>query len=109
MCHPDDWDSMNWRTGLTIAEARANIKVLKFKRNTEVKPALKALKDLWNCSNIKSRDKNTALKTRIKELEETLTVVNNDIAGEEQFIKDYLKEKDEFSRKIKLIRSNVDK
>lgn len=107
MCHPDDWDSMSWRTGLTVAEARANIKLLKFKRNTEIKPALKALTDLWNCSNHKNREKNKALRVSLQKLNDDLIAINNDIAGEEDFLKSYLKEKDDFSRKVKLLRADI--
>ena len=40
-CHPDDMDFESERVGLTIAEARANIKVLRHMRDCEVKPQLK--------------------------------------------------------------------
>lgn len=45
-CHPDDMDMESERTGLCIAEARANIKLMKFKKNFEIQPALKAIKHL---------------------------------------------------------------
>jgi hypothetical protein len=51
-CHPDDIDFESERVGLTIAEARANIKVLHHIRKCEVKPQLKILKHLYN--NMKS-------------------------------------------------------
>jgi hypothetical protein len=37
-CHPDDTDFESERVGMTIAEARANIKVLCFMRDCEIKP-----------------------------------------------------------------------
>ena len=47
-CHPDDEDFESERVGLTIAESRANIKVLRHIRNCEIKPQLKILKHLFN-------------------------------------------------------------
>ena len=43
-CHPDDEDMCSKLVGQTIAEFRALIEVLKYKRDCETIPALKALK-----------------------------------------------------------------
>ena len=51
-CHPDDLDFESERVGLTIAEARANLKVLRHMRDCEIKPQLKILNHLF--SNIQS-------------------------------------------------------
>ena len=45
-CHPDDMDFERARVGLTIAEARANIKELRHMRDCEVKPQLIILNHL---------------------------------------------------------------
>lgn len=46
-CHPDDQDMMSKLTGQTIAEYRATIKYLRFIRDCELQPQLKALKQLY--------------------------------------------------------------
>jgi hypothetical protein len=46
-CHPDDKDMMSKLTGQTIAEYRATIKYLRFIRDCELQPQLKALKQLY--------------------------------------------------------------
>ena len=46
-CHSEDMDFANERVGLTIAEARAVLKVLRFVRDTEVAQQIKILKHLY--------------------------------------------------------------
>ena len=50
-CHPDDRDMMSKLTGQTIAEMRATIKYLRFIRDCELQPQLKALKQLYYSMN----------------------------------------------------------
>jgi hypothetical protein len=50
-CHPDDRDMMSKLTGQTIAEMRATIKYLRFIRDCELQPQLKALKQLYYSIN----------------------------------------------------------
>ena len=50
-CHPEDRDMMSKLTGQTIAEMRATIKYLKFVRDCELQPQLKALKQLYYSMN----------------------------------------------------------
>ena len=50
-CHPDDKDMMSKLTGQTIAEYRATIKYLRFIRDCELQPQLKALKQLYYSMN----------------------------------------------------------
>lgn len=50
-CHPDDRDMMSKLTGQTIAEYRATIKYLRFIRDCELQPQLKALKQLYYSMN----------------------------------------------------------
>ena len=47
-CHPDDMDMISERTGCCIAEARAYIKALRFKRDHEIQPKLDVLRHLYN-------------------------------------------------------------
>ena len=105
-CHPDDMDYESERTGLCIAEARANIKVMKFKRNCEIKPAVGAMKHL--VSNIKMsnkcNEKSNELRliySNLNRLEKQLDTINNDIAEEEQYLKEYIQKKDEFYKKLR--------
>ena len=98
-CHPDDEDFESERVGLTIAEARANIKVLRHMRDCEVKPQLKILNHLL--SNMKtSKSYNPIsyeakmLRSQIRTIEKELATISNAIADEQKFIKDYIDGKD---------------
>lgn len=105
VCHPEDMEFANERVGLTIAEARANIKVLRFIRDHEVKLELNALKHLY--SNIQtSKNHNPKshesrrIRSQIRALERELTEVNNMIADEKHFIKDYIDGKDKLYKRL---------
>ena len=50
-CHPDDQDMMSKLTGQTIAEYRATLQYLRFIRDCELQPQLKALKQLYYSMN----------------------------------------------------------
>ena len=50
-CHPDDQDMMSKLTGQTIAEYRATLQYLRFVRDCELQPQLKALKQLYYSIN----------------------------------------------------------
>ena len=50
-CHPDDQDMMSKLTGQTIAEYRATLQYLRFIRDCELQPQLKALKQLYYSIN----------------------------------------------------------
>ena len=50
-CHPHDRDMISKLTGQTIAEMRATIKYLRFIRDCELQPQLKALKQLYYSIN----------------------------------------------------------
>ena len=105
-CHPDDKDFESERVGLTIADARANIKVLRHMRNCEVKPQLKILNHLL--SNMKtSKSYNPIsyeakmLRSQIHTIEKELATINNAIADEQKFIKDYIDGKDKMYKKLR--------
>ena len=87
VCHPEDRDFESARVGLTIAEARANIKVLRYIRECELKPQLKILNHLY--ANIKTSKyynptsyEAKMLRNQIRALEKELTTLNNEIADE---------------------------
>lgn len=105
-CHPDDMDFESERVGLTIAESRANIKVLRHMRNFEIKPQLKILKHLYN--NMKSStyfNSNSyearMVRSQIRAIKKELTAVNSGIADEQKFLKDYISGKDKMYKKLR--------
>ena len=106
LCHPDDKDFESARVGLTIAESRANIEVLRHIRNCELKPQLKILNHLY--SNIKtSKYYNSKsyeakmIRSQIQALEKELTTINNEIADEQKFVKDYINGKEKMYKKLR--------
>ena len=105
-CHPDDMDFESERVGLTIAEARANIKVLRFMRDYEIKPQLKILTHLY--SNMKTSThfnpisyEAGMLRSQIRAIEKELATINNAIADEQKFIKDYINGKDKMYKRLR--------
>lgn len=105
-CHPDDMDFESERVGLTIAEARANIKVLRHMRDCEVKPQLKILKHLYD--NIKSSTHHNIysyeakmIRSQIRTIEKELATISNAIADEQKFIKDYIDGKDKMYKRLR--------
>ncbi len=106
ICHPDDMDFESERVGLTIAETRANIKVLRHMRDCEVKPQLKILNHLL--SNMKtSKSYNPIsyeakmLRSQIRTIEKELATISNAIADEQKFIKDYIAGKDKMYKRLR--------
>lgn len=98
-CHPDDVTFFSERTGGFIAEVRANIKLLKYKRNYEIIPAYKALKRLHaNMSSSTHYDKHSyearMLYKELKKYENEIDMINADIQSEKQYLKDYINNKD---------------
>lgn len=106
VCHPEDRDFESARVGLTIAEARANIKVLRYIRECELKPQLKVLNHLL--SNMKTSKyynpisyEATMLRSQIRAIEKELAAINNEIADEQKFIKDYVSGKDKLYKRLR--------
>lgn len=81
-CHPEDSDFESARVGLTIAESRANIQVLRHIRDCELKPQLKILNHLYmnmktsKYYNPKSYEANM-LRSQIRALEKELAAIHN--------------------------------
>ena len=105
-CHPDDLDFESERVGLTIAEARANIKVLRHMRDCEVKPQLKILKHLYD--NMRSSTHHNSysyeakmMRSQIHVIERELATINNAIADEQKFIKDYIDGKEKMYKRLR--------
>ena len=105
-CHPDDMDFESERTGLCIAEARANIKVLKFKRKFEIIPALQSLRHLYG--NMRSSKKYNPksyeaqmIRSQLRALEKELDTISNDIVEEEKYLNEYIQKKDAFYQRLR--------
>ena len=105
-CHPDDEDFESERVGLTIAEARANIKVLVHMRDCELKPQLKILNHLY--SNMRTSThynpisyEARMLRSQIRAVEKELATINNGIADERKFVQDYIAGKDKMYKRLR--------
>lgn len=105
VCHPDDEDMMNEKTGCEIAFRRAKIEALRAKRD-ELKIALKALNQAYYSMNQskyfnpKSYE-NRMLRRQIHMTKFDLDTFKEMIASEEQNLRTYIKEKDKFYRHIR--------
>lgn len=109
MCHEEDKDMMSEKTGMEIAYRRATIDYLKYVRDMELKPALKALKQLYYTMkhsthfNPKSYE-NSKLQRHIRMYEFDLETINELIDNERKNLKDYIDKKDEFYKKTRISR-----
>ena len=107
MCHEEDKDMMSEKTGMEIAYRRATIDYLKYVRDMELKPALKALKQLYYTMkhsthfNPKSYE-NSKLQRHIRMYEFDLETINELIVDERKNLKDYIDKKDEFYKKTRI-------
>lgn len=105
-CHPEDRDFESSRVGLTIAESRANIQVLRHIRENELKPQLKILNHLY--ANMKTSTYYNSIsyearmvRSQIRAIEKELAIVNNGINDEKQFIKNYISGKDKMYKRLR--------
>ena len=109
MCHEEDKDMMSEKTGMESAYRRATIDYLKYVRDMELKPALKALKQLYYTMkhsthfNPKSYE-NSKLQRHIRMYEFDLETINELIVNERKNLKDYIDKKDEFYKKTRISR-----
>ena len=109
VCHEEDKDMMSEKTGMEIAYRRATIDYLKYVRDMELKPALKALKQLYYTMkhsthfNPKSYE-NSKLQRHIRMYEFDLETINELIVNERKNLKDYIDKKDEFYKKTRISR-----
>ena len=105
-CHPDDSDMMSERTGLTIAEARAHIQMLKAKKKYEIQPKIDVLYHLLtNIQSSKNHNpkayESCMLRSQLAHWEGQLAEINADIADEEKYLKEYIDQKDKLYRKLR--------
>ena len=104
--HPDDRDLANEYTGLHIAENRAMINALQYRKNYVITPSLKALKHLY-CSmqhsthfNPKSYEAKM-LNRQIQLFEDDLEATKETIAELKEYLKTYIQKKDEAYKAIR--------
>lgn len=103
-CAPADYDFESYRTGYSIAEARALIKLLQVFKNCELRPSLQALKHALSCMTMgKSYNENSyeikTLRREIHNLEKELATTQQEIANYKKDLKNYIDMKDEFYKK----------
>lgn len=109
MCHEEDKDMMSEKTGMEIAYHRATIDYLKYVRDMELKPALKALKQLYYTMKHSTHFnpnsyENSKLQRHIRMYEFDLETINELIVNERKNLKDYIDKKDEFYKKTRISR-----
>lgn len=99
LCHPDDIDMKNKLMGQIIAEGRATARCLQHIRDNELKPQLRALKQLYYSMN-KSKHfnpksyENIMLYRQIRFLENDLIAIKEELARIKQNIKEYISQKE---------------
>lgn len=106
-CHPDDNDMISEKVGNEIAEIRATINLLKYRRDCWIKPALSALKQLQsNClhskkySNPKSHE-SRMLKRQIENWTLDLETTRELISNYRAYLKGYIEGKEQFYQKVR--------
>ena len=110
-CHPDDEDMKGQKTGCEIAFRRARINALRGYRD-ELKIQLKALNQLYYSMNksTKFNEKsyeNRMLQRQIRMINFDLTTTKEMIATEQENLRTYIKEKDEFYNKTRMRRKKA--
>ena len=106
VCHDDDLDMESERVGLSIAEARATVKVLKYIRDNEIKTQLKILEHLHsNMKTSKFYNPNSyeakMLRKQIGVIKKELATVNNTIVDTKKFLKDYIDGKEKLYQRLR--------
>ena len=104
-CHPDDEDMKGQKTGCEIAFGRARINALRGYRD-ELKIRLSTLNQLYHSMNISYRFneksyENKMLQRQIRQINFDLATAKEMIATEQENLRTYIKEKDEFYNKTR--------
>lgn len=112
-CHPEDKDMQSKLTGQTIAEWRAMRKYFRHMRDNELKPQLKALKQLYYAMN-RSKQFNPKsyeskmLYSHIQNIKFDLNTINNNLAQLSQNLREYLKDKEDIYQSLRKMRQAKD-
>lgn len=112
-CHPDDQDLKSEKVGYYIALCRAKIKFLQHIKNNELKPQIKALKQVYYSMNRSKYFNEKAYETRvlkrhIKMTEEQLYFIKNFIEETKIELRDYLSAKEQFRKQVRSNRNKVE-
>ena len=104
-CHPDDADMMNEKTGNEIAFRRAKIQAIRGYRD-ELKAQLRALNQLYFSMNKSKRFneksyENRMLQRQIRMTNFDLATIREDLATEEQNLREYIAKKEDFYQHIR--------
>lgn len=110
-CHPDDMDMVGEKTGCTIALYRAEIQMLQYIKNYEIKPALGALKHLaatmHNSKRFNPKSyENIMLQRQIRQKQDELNILYDMIDHKKQMLKEYIHDKDECFKHLRFNRSH---
>lgn len=105
-CCETDKDMMSEKTGCTIAYARARIKYYIHLKDNDIKPALAALKHLYNnisCGKTfnKNSRENYLLRRSIRQKESELDTIKDMIDTEKEELSRLIKEKDLFYKAVR--------
>ena len=105
-CADRDKDMKSERTGLYIAELRAQINILQNYKNRELRPQLKILKHLKGTMQISTRynpDSYEAkrLNKEIKNIEKDINFIQDKIDIIKQQLKDYMSAKEKLFKRIR--------
>ena len=110
-CHENDYDFESERTGLQIADIRANIRILQYKRDTEIKPVIKSLEHLLH--NIQSSSQHNPkayesimIRNQLKAYKKDLEEINKIINDEKAYLKEYINNKDKLYIKLRAKNNN---
>lgn len=113
ICAPEDEEFCSEKTGLAIAEARADINYLTWVRDYELKPQLKILEHLENGVNAKEeKDKNGYMIYRAaNRCRDEIKFINEEVKKMREELKEYIDNKADLYDKVRARRSkseNVD-
>ena len=104
-CAPEDADMQNEKTGINIAQRRAIIKLFQYRRN-ELKHKLAALNQLYYSVNkSKKYDSHGYMENMLEhqrqQIQDELNLMKDALKDEQQDLQQYLKNKDEFYKRIR--------
>lgn len=109
-CHLDDYDFQSERTGCFIAECRAELAMLRYRKNCELKPALQALKHTYGLfvQSSKYNPNSHESKVLYKQIQLTnfeLITVNNEITTLTQNLETYIKGKEKLYQRMRKVKN----
>lgn len=112
-CHPDDKDMQSRLTGQTIAEYRALKELWRYRRDCELRPQLKILKQLYYSMNRSKKFapfsyENKMLQRQIRMIENDLATTKEELADVEQKLKHYISIKENCYQALRKLRKGKD-